>query len=59
MTMPALAAACPVDEAFDPLSPEFLADPYAVMAARPNAAQRPVFFAPVYRLLRRHAACRH
>ena len=24
---------CPVDESFDPLSAEFLADPYAVMAA--------------------------
>ncbi len=33
---------CPVDESFDPLSPEFLADPFAVMAR----AQAPVFFAP-------------
>jgi len=33
---------CPVDESFDPLSPEFLADPFAVMAK----AQAPVFFAP-------------
>ena len=33
---------CPVDESFDPLSPEFLADPFAVMAQ----AQAPVFFAP-------------
>jgi hypothetical protein len=23
---------CPVDESFDPLSPEFLADPYSVVA---------------------------
>jgi cytochrome P450 len=36
---------CPVDESFDPLSPEFLADPYAVMAARPGQGA-PVFFAP-------------
>ncbi len=35
-------AAGPVDESFDPLSPEFLADPFAVMAR----AQAPVFFAP-------------
>ena len=33
---------CPVDESFDPLSPEFLTDPFAVMAA----GQPPVFFAP-------------
>ena len=33
---------CPVDESFDPLSPEFLADPFAVMAR----AEAPVFFAP-------------
>jgi cytochrome P450 len=33
---------CPVDESFDPLSPEFLADPFAVMAQ----AEAPVFFAP-------------
>ena len=33
---------CPVDESFDPLSPEFLADPFAVMAQ----TQAPVFFAP-------------
>ena len=33
---------CPIDESFDPLSPEFLADPFAVMAA----GRPPVFFAP-------------
>jgi cytochrome P450 len=57
MTTPALAAACPVDEAFDPLSHEFLADPYAVIAALPPAAQRPVFFAPSigYYVVMRHA----
>ncbi len=32
---------CPVDGAFDPLSPEFLADPYAWMENLP-----PVFYAP-------------
>jgi len=36
---------CPVDETFDPLAPEFLADPFAVMAALPNRAA-PIFFAP-------------
>ena len=36
---------CPVDESFDPLSPEFLADPYAVMAKLPTRGA-PVFFAP-------------
>jgi cytochrome P450 len=35
---------CPVREGFDPLSAEFLADPYAVMASLP--AEQPVFFAP-------------
>lgn len=32
---------CPVDSGFDPLSPEFLADPYALMQGLPR-----VFFAP-------------
>jgi hypothetical protein len=27
------APSCPVDDSFDPLSPAFLADPYAVMSA--------------------------
>jgi cytochrome P450 len=36
---------CPVDESFDPLSPEFIADPYAVMANLPHG-RAPVFFAP-------------
>src|SRR5579864_183428 len=36
---------CLVDESFDPLSPEFLADPYAVMAAL-DLDRAPVFFAP-------------
>jgi len=29
MTMTAAVPGCPVDESFDPLSPEFLADPHA------------------------------
>jgi cytochrome P450 len=36
---------CPVHAEFDPLSDEFLADPYAVMAALP-LTEEPVFFAP-------------
>ena len=36
---------CPVHEDFDPLCAEFLADPYAVMAALPRRTQ-PVFYAP-------------
>ena len=45
-TTPAGAApGCPVDESFDPLAPEFLADPYAVMAGLP-ASHAPVFYAP-------------
>ena len=45
MTGAAAVAGCPVDESFDPLSAEFLADPYAVMARRPGGGA-PVFFAP-------------
>ena len=46
---------CPVNESFDPLSPEFLADPYAVMAKLPG--QSPIFFAPSigYYVVTRHA----
>ena len=36
---------CPVDETFDPLSPEYLADPYAILAALPHREQ-PIFYAP-------------
>jgi cytochrome P450 len=36
---------CSVDESFDPLSPEFLADPYSVLAKQPGGGA-PVFFAP-------------
>ena len=36
---------CPVEPEFDPLAPEFLADPFAVMRSLP-LADRPVFYAP-------------
>jgi cytochrome P450 len=36
---------CPVEPEFDPLTPEFLADPFGVMRALP-LADRPVFYAP-------------
>src|SRR5438105_1161209 len=54
MTDTAAVPGCPIDESFDPLSPEFLADPYAVMAGRNQA---PVFFAPSigYYVLTRYA----
>lgn len=35
---------CPVHEGFDPLSAEFLADPYSVLATLPR--EEPVFYAP-------------
>src|SRR4051794_41714330 len=37
--------ACPVHADFDPLSEDFLADPYAVMAHL-SLAETPVFYAP-------------
>ncbi len=45
MTTTATVPGCPVDESFDPLSPEFLADPYAALGRRPGQGS-PVFFAP-------------
>jgi len=36
---------CPIHAGFDPLSPEFLSDPFAVMAALP-LSETPVFYAP-------------
>jgi len=47
---------CPVHADFDPLSDEFLADPYAVMARLP-LAETPVFYAPAidYYVVTRHA----
>src|SRR5262245_56090252 len=37
-------SACPVHADFDPLSPSFLADPFAVLASLPP--ETPVFYAP-------------
>ena len=53
MTATTIAPGCPVDESFDPLSREFLADPYAKL---PGPA-RPIFFAPSigYYVLTRYA----
>ncbi|HEY2577228.1 MAG TPA: cytochrome P450 [Streptosporangiaceae bacterium] len=45
MTTTDAAPGCPVEQAFDPLSPGYLADPYAVLAALPLSAE-PVFYAP-------------
>ena len=47
--------ACPVHAAFDPLSPTFLADPFAVLASLPH--ETPVFYAPSidYYVVRRYA----
>ena len=45
MTTAATVPGCPVDESFDPLSPDFLADPYSTLARRPGHGS-PVFFAP-------------
>src|SRR6188472_3732440 len=52
----ATAAHCPVHPGFDPMSPDFLADPYTVMAALP-LAEEPVFYAPSldYYVVSRHA----
>jgi cytochrome P450 len=57
MTTPLPAPECPVDEAFDPLSPAYLADPFSVLSALPPAAERPVFYAPSigYYVLTRYA----
>lgn len=40
-----VAPGCPVNAAFDPLSSDYLDDPYAIMAALP-LAEAPIFFAP-------------
>ncbi len=45
MTTAEIAPGCPVRATFDPLSPQYLADPYAVLAALPVAAE-PIFYAP-------------
>jgi cytochrome P450 len=56
MTTTGAVAGCPVNESFDPLSADFLADPHAVLAALPRSEQ-PVFFAPSigYYILTRYA----
>jgi cytochrome P450 len=56
MTTTGTGHGCPVDESFDPLSPDFLADPHAVMAGLPREEQ-PIFFAPSigYYVLTRYA----
>jgi hypothetical protein len=53
---PGTSRGCPVDESFDPLSADFLADPYAVLGALPREEQ-PVFFAESigYYVLTRYA----
>ena len=47
---------CPAHEGFDPLSPAYLADPYALMSALP-LEETPVFYAPAigYYVVTRHA----
>ena len=56
MATVAVAPGCPVDAGFDPLSADFLADPYAVLA-RVRADDRPIFYAPSigYYVLTRYA----
>ncbi len=51
-----VAPGCPVDAAFDPLSPAYLDDPYAILAALP-LAEAPMFYAPSigYYVVTRHA----
>ena len=56
MTTTGTVHGCPVNESFDPLSPDFLAAPYTAMAALPREEQ-PIFFAPSigYYVLTRYA----
>jgi len=56
MTQAPAGHGCPVDESFDPLAPDFLADPYATLTALPREEQ-PIFFAPSigYYVLTRYA----
>jgi len=56
MTTTGAVHGCPVNESFDPLSADFLADPHAVLAAMPRSEQ-PIFFAPSigYYILTRYA----
>jgi hypothetical protein len=45
MTATPTERGCPIVEWFDPLAADYLADPYAVLAA-PPVAETPIFFAP-------------
>jgi cytochrome P450 len=45
MTTAGAAPGCPVHESFDPLSADFLSDPYTCLAVLPREEQ-PLFFAP-------------
>src|SRR6202042_2663883 len=56
MTTTRAVHGCPVNESFDPLSADFLADPHTVLAALPGRDQ-PIFFAPSigYYILTRYA----
>jgi cytochrome P450 len=56
MTTTGAAHGCPVNDSFDPLSADFLADPHTVLAALPRRDQ-PIFFAPSigYYILTRYA----
>ena len=56
MTTTGAVRGCPVNETFDPLSADFLSDPFTVLAALPRREQ-PVFFAPSigYYVLTRYA----
>ena len=58
MTTTGAAPGCPVRESFDPLSPEFLADPYAVPGGA-AAGRGAGLLRPVDRLLRAHPVRRH
>jgi cytochrome P450 len=51
-----VAATCPVHAGFDPLSPDFLADPYEVLAGL-DVEEAPVFYAPAidYYVVTRYA----
>ena len=51
-----VAPGCPVHSKFDPLSPEYLQDPFAVMREL-AAREEPVFYAPAidYYVVTRHA----
>src|SRR4051794_28092658 len=50
-----VAPGCPVHSQFDPLSPHYLEDPFAVMRELP-APEQPVFYAPAidYYVVTRH-----